>query len=223
MTDQALSRVDKFLAGATKKPASRGNLIFALDATASREKTWDTAAHLQAQMFREVAIMGVLDVQLVYFRGTRGVNAECKASGWVSEPMQLATLMAKIRCETGLTQIGRVLSHALREVRQRKINAMVYVGDCCEERREQIIGPARELGRLGVPIFMFQEGRDDSAELCFREIAAVTGGAYQRFDQGSAGQLGELLRAVAAFAVGGVVALERQGSAAARFLLGQVR
>ena len=69
MTDQAFSRVDKFLAGVAAKPVSRGSLIFALDATGSRERTWDTAAELQTQMFREIAGLGSLDVQLVYFRG----------------------------------------------------------------------------------------------------------------------------------------------------------
>jgi len=222
MTDQTLSRVDKFLAGMTAKPVSRGNLVFALDATASRERTWDTAAQLQVQMFREVAIIGSLDVQLVYFRGMTGVNAECKASGWVGDPMALAKLMAKIRCETGYTQIGRVLSHALREATQRKINAMVFVGDACEENRDQLIVSATELTRLGVPVFMFQEGNDQIARLRFQEIAELTHGAYHRFDQGSAQQLAELLRAVAAFAVGGTTALERQRSAAARLLLRQV-
>ena len=137
--------------------------------------------------------------------------------------MQLAKLMAKIRCEAGLTQIRRVLDHALQETAKRKVDALVFVGDACEERRNHLVTLADELGRLKVPVFMFQEGRDQQAEACFREIAEVSHGAYHRFDQGSAKQLGELLRAVAAFAMGGVAALERQGSAAARLLLGQMR
>jgi hypothetical protein len=222
MTDQTLSRVDKFLAGMTAKPVSRGNLVFALDATASRERTWDTAAQLQVQMFREVAVIGSLDVQLVYFRGMTGVNAECKASGWVGDPMALAKLMAKIRCETGYTQIERVLSHGLREAAKRKINALVFVGDACEEQRDQLVAAARDLADLEMPVFMFQEGNDQTARLRFQEIAELTHGAYHRFNQGSARQLAELLRAVAAFSVGGITALERQGSAAARLMLSQV-
>ena len=223
MTDQAFSRVDKFLAGVAAKPVSRGGLIFALDATGSRERTWDTAAELQTQMFREIAGLGSLDVQLVYFRGSTGLDAECKASGWVDNPMQLAKLMAKIRCEVGLTQIRRVLDHALQETARRKVDALVFVGDACEEKRNHLVTPADELGRLKVPVFMFQEGRDQDAELCFREIAERTRGAYERFNAAGATRLGELLKAVAAFAVGGVAALERQGSAAARLLLGQMR
>ena len=82
---------------------------------------------------------------------------------------------------------------------------------------------AHKLAQLGVPIFVFQEGRDLQAEQIFRELAQITRGAFHKFDQGSARQLGELLRAVALFATGGIAALERQGSAAARLLLGQIR
>ena len=217
------SRVSAFLAEAASKPRQRGNLLFALDATASRERTWDTASQLQASMFLEVVGIGGLDLQLIYFRGMRGVNAECKASPWISDPVALARLMAKIKCETGYTQIERVLSHASRETSQRKIGAVVYVGDACEEERGVLVRSARELGDLGIPVFMFQEGRDQEARARFQEIAELTHGAYHSFDQGSAKLLGELLKAVAAFAVGGVLALERQGSDAAKRLLGQIR
>ena len=223
--------VDSFLADVFDKqqrqqaasPPQRGNLIFALDATGSREATWDSAAELQVQMFKEAALLGGLDVQLVYFGGTQGFNATCKASGWVSNPMRLAKLMSGIRCEAGNTQIVRVLDHALRETPKRTINAMVYVGDCCEEKRAHLVTLAEKLGRLKVPAFMFQEGHDQQARAIFQAIAEASHGAYYAFDQGSAKQLADLLRAVAAFAVGGVVALEKQGTAAARFLLGQVR
>ena len=59
----------------------RGRLIFALDATVSRQPTWDQACHIQAEMFQETEALGGLDVQLVYYRGFR----ECKpASGMAS-------------------------------------------------------------------------------------------------------------------------------------------
>ena len=110
MTDLALSRVNKFLAGVSARPASRGNLVFALDATASRERTWDTACQLQARMFQEVAMIGSLSMQLVYFRGAKDLGGECKASRWVDNPADLASIMTKIRCDAGYTQIGRVLA-----------------------------------------------------------------------------------------------------------------
>ena len=49
---------------ATVVPGTRGRLLFALDATASRQLTWDSACQVQAAMFREAAAIGGLDVQL---------------------------------------------------------------------------------------------------------------------------------------------------------------
>ena len=42
----------------TKAAGSRGRLMFAIDATASREPTWDMACHLQSEMFEETAALG---------------------------------------------------------------------------------------------------------------------------------------------------------------------
>lgn len=204
------ARAAAFLAG---KVRAQGNLIFALDATASREPTWDMAAQLQAEMFHAAA---GLNIQLVYYRGF----GECKASGWMSDPMVLARLMSRIRCESGMTQIHRVLQHGLRATAERKIGALVFVGDACEESHDQLLALARE---LSTPVFLFQEGDNHLASMAFGAIARATRGAHLRFGAGSAKELGELLRAVAAFAVGGVAALEHQGSAAARLLLGQIR
>jgi hypothetical protein len=199
--DAFLSKV-KSLAPATGA-AQRGRLIFALDATMSRQPLWDTACKLQGDMFREAAAIGGLDVQLVYYRGL----AECRASTWVSNAETLAELMTRIDCRGGHTQIGRVLAHARAETERRKVQALVFVGDAMEEKIDDLCQAAGELGLLGVPAFMFQEGYDAIAEQAFREIARLTKGAYCRFDPGAAHQLGELLRAVAAYAAGGMKAL----------------
>src|SRR6478752_7237520 len=87
----------------------RGRLLFAMDATMSREPTWDRALQIQAEMFQETARIGGLDVQLVYFRGF----GECRSSKWVSDPTSLAALMTKVGCRGGYTQIGKVMSHIL--------------------------------------------------------------------------------------------------------------
>src|SRR4051794_32337673 len=181
----------------------RGRLIFALDATMSREPMWDTACHLQADMFREAAAIGGLDIQLLYYRGI----SECRASNWVSQAERLAGLMAAIDCRGGHTQIAKVLAHAKRETQKTKVQALVFVGDAMEEKLDDLCHSAGELGLLGVPAFMFQEGYEPIAEQAFREIARLTRGAYCRFDPGAAHQLGELLRAAAAYAAGGMRAL----------------
>jgi hypothetical protein len=181
----------------------RGRLIFALDATMSRQPLWDTACALQADMFREAAAVGGLDIQLVYYRGF----GECRASNWLSQAEELATLMTAIDCRGGHTQIGKIITHAKRETKRSNVQAMVFVGDAMEEKLDDLCHGAGELGLLNLPAFMFQEGQDRVAEQAFREIARLTHGAYCRFDIGAAHQLGELLRAVAAYAAGGMRAL----------------
>jgi hypothetical protein len=194
----------------------RGRLIFALDATMSRQPTWDTACKLQGEMFLEAQAIGGLDVQLIYFRGL----SECRASRWVSEPAALAALMEQIDCRGGRTQIRRVLSHACRETEKAKVQALVYVGDAMEETVDDVCTTAGELGLRGVPAFLFQEGNDREVDRTFRDIAQLTRGAYCRFNAGAAHELRELLRAVAAYAAGGLKAL---GDLSARRNAGAMR
>jgi hypothetical protein len=206
--------IDRFLAdaramGPTSVSEGRGRLIFALDATMSRQPAWDTALRLQAEMFEEAGKVGSLDVQLIYFRGFN----ECRASRWVSDTKGLRDLMTGIDCRGGHTQIGKVLSHARRETRKRKVNVLVFVGDALEEPIDTLAQRAGELGLLGVKLFIFQEGRDPMVERGFRELARLTGGAYARFDPNAAGQLARLLRAAAVYAAGGIKALKKSGSA----------
>ena len=60
----AVGEVDAFVrklaAMPAVKPSGRGRLIFAMDATASREPTWDRACHVQGQMFEVAADLGGL-------------------------------------------------------------------------------------------------------------------------------------------------------------------
>ncbi|OQW58241.1 MAG: hypothetical protein A4S14_07860 [Proteobacteria bacterium SG_bin9] len=213
--------VAKAKAMAPQADGKRGRLIFALDATMSRQPTWDMACQLQADMFAEAGLAGGLDVRLVYFRGL----SECRASPWISDTAQLARLMSRIVVEGGHTQIGRVLSETRREAVKDGVRALVFVGDAMEENVDELCAKAGELGLLKVPVFMFQEGHDPHAESAFREIARLSGGAWCRFDPGAAAQLRELLRAVAAYASGGRDALARlaKSTSGAAALLTQMK
>ena len=215
------AEVDAFLAKVARTPAAkasgtRGRLIFAMDATASREPTWDRACHIQSEMFLETEALGGLDIQLCYYRGFR----EFSTTAWLNSSADLLTQMRDVRCAGGMTQIERVLKHAAAESRKKKVDALVFVGDCMEENIDQLCHLAGELGILGVPAFLFHEGDDAAAERTFNEIARLSGGAYCRFDANSAQQLRDLLSAVAVFAAGGRRALEdfgkRQGGVALR-------
>ncbi|AGA91284.1 hypothetical protein Thimo_2560 [Thioflavicoccus mobilis 8321] len=190
-----------------RRAGGRGRLIFAMDATASREPTWDRASEIQAAMFAETRDLGGLEVQLAWYRGFR----EFETSPWCADAGELLARMTRVTCAGGLTQIARVLRHAEAEAGRGRVNALVFVGDCMEESRDELAGIAGRLGLLGVPGFFFQEGRDPVAEQAFRELARLSGGAWCPFDSRSPELLRDLLSAVAVFATGGRPALEAFG------------
>lgn len=216
--------IARFLAETRAKArrTAAGRLIFALDATISRRPTWERAAVLQAAMFDEAARIGGLEVQLVYYRG----RGECRASRWFADAADLARVMDRIDCRAGPTAIGRVLSHVAAEARERPVAAMAFVGDACEENETALRDLAAHAAMTGVACFMFQEGHDPTVARLFAGIADLTRGAHVPFDAGSADRLGELLRAVAAYAAGGREALlrlsERRDGDGARLLLGRM-
>lgn len=218
--------VDAFLSAVKQTPPAttaegRGRLIFSLDATASRQHTWDRAMALQSDMFVHTRGIGALDVQLVYYRG----YDECRASPWLSNADKVVAMMRKVSCQAGRTQIGRVLKHALAECRKKPVQALVFIGDCVEEDVDQLGNLAGQARLLGLPVFIFQEGHEPNASYAFKQIASLSGGAHCRFDESSAKQLGDLLNAVAVYAAGGRAALqqlEKQGSRQAGNLLQQL-
>ena len=214
--------VEAFLARAravVQPSAGIARLIFAMDATMSRQPTWDRAISLQAQMFQATKKAGKLAVQLAYFRGFN----ECRASRFVDDPESLAQLMTKVDCRGGNTQISRILSHVKSEAAKGPVKAVVFVGDACEEPIDQLCQSAGEIGLLGVPLFMFQEGTDAAATTAFKQMSKLTRGAYYRLDENAPGVLAELLGAVAAYATGGYEALQNHGSNTARALLSQMK
>jgi len=223
----AKDEVAEFLRKVAATPAQRaggsnGRLIFAIDATASRQPTWDRASHLQHEMFEEAAAIGGLELQVAFFRGF----GEFRATRWTADSKALIRPMSRVFCLGGHTQIERVLKHALKETKKERINALVYVGDCMEEDADALCHLAGQLGMLKVPVFVFQEGHDRIAENCFRQIAKLSGGAYCRFDSASAAMLRTLLRAVAAYAAGGRTALSdfsRKAGGEATLLLDQIK
>jgi hypothetical protein len=199
-----------FLDAASRVPALsqvKGRLIFAIDATMSRQPTWDRAAAIQSEMFDVAQSIGGLAVQLAFFRG----RGEFEVSEWTTTASTLAARMSQVTCRSGFTQLRRVLVHAGEEARRTRVGALVYIGDCFEENAAAVEKQAASLALRGVPAFMFHEGYDSGAEQVFREVARLTHGVYARFDAGAAQQLRELLRAAAVYAAGGAPALKDYG------------
>jgi hypothetical protein len=224
---QQQAQVEHFLEAARKNApvrtmSDRGRLIFALDATMSRQPSWDLAQQLQGQMFSAASGCGGLDIQLVYFRGF----GECRASGFVRDGAGLASAMAKISVRGGQTQIAKVLRHIKAEQAEATVGAFVFIGDAMEEKADDLARIAGELGLRGVKGFFFQEGGNPQVAACFKDLARLTGGAYAAFDTGAPGRLAGLLKAAAAYAAGGFAALEaraKSGEAEAKLLLGQMK
>ena len=209
---QARSVIDRFLDKVAATPApvggeGKGRLLFAMDATASREPSWDHACQIQGKMFEATAALGGLSVQLTYYRGFN----EFRATKWLDNSRALVRHMSAVYCLGGHTQIRKVLKHAIRETKREKLGALVFVGDCMEENVDDLCAMAGELGLLKVPAFMFHEGGETQASLAFRQIARLSGGAYLQFDAHSAAQLKSLLAAVAVYAAGGRRALAKLG------------
>jgi hypothetical protein len=213
---QRAAAVDAFLQRNREAMAAenRGRLIIALDATMSRQPTWDIAIELQAEMFAEAAKVGGLQVQLVFFRGN-----QCRFSDWSAKAHALADQMRRISCVAGETQIARVLAHIRNEHRRKPISAAIFIGDAVEEEPEALYDAAAGLP----PLFLFQEGSDPAVEVVFRRLKELTKGAHAKFDSGAARELADLLRAVAAFAAGGVKALTDIRTEGARRLLTQLK
>jgi hypothetical protein len=203
----------------TQSVEKQPRLLFAVDATASREPTWNTARAQQQEMFLAAGKVGQLAVQLCYYRGF----AEFNASRWLSDSAALAQLMGTVQCEGGHTQIARLLRHAQKEHRKLPIKALVFIGDAIEESADTLCDLAGQCGLLGLPLFLFQEGSTQQVATTFQTMAKLSGGACARFDAGSARTLAGLLGAVAAFAAGGRTALEKRSGDSAKLLLQQLK
>jgi hypothetical protein len=186
------------------KPGERGRLIFAMDATASRDPSWDQACHIQGEMFSETKSLGGLEIQLAYYRGF----GEFHASSWTGQADVLLREMTRVHCLGGRTQIAKLLKHAITETKKQRVQALVFVGDALEEDIDEVCYVAGELGMLNVPVFCFHEGGEISTRRGFEQVAKLTKGAYCPFDANSAQQLKDLLSAVAVYAAGGRRALE---------------
>lgn len=183
---------------------------FIVDATASRERTWEEAQTAQARMVRAVAEIGRVAIRLVQFGG--GALTD---HGWSADTRALARKMAAVRCRMGLTQIIPALQLFMEDAPA--ADAVILVGDAFEEDADALAPLLASCRAHHIRVFAFFDGEAGFSEHIYRKIAAGTRGRFARL--GDDLPLGDLCEGVALLASGGEKAVRRLGNARARALL----
>ena len=203
--------------------SQRPRLLFTMDATASREPSWNIAKEITGAMFE--AVPGALDVALAYHGGGRLQEI----TPFSTNARAFLDKLQMVQCRAGCTALNKILDAAI-DIPQLK--ALIYVGDCFEESAIEAVELAQQLKLKGVRCFMFHDtssgtqGYDvKTARTIFEQIAQITGGALLPFDENSPGMVKALLEAIAIFASLGIKALEQKTKylPAARLLLAQMK
>ncbi len=185
---------------------------FLIDATGSREHTWEQAQTIQARLFRTASGLKAIKLRLVYFGGNK-----LTALSWKKNARSVARHMAAVRCKAGLTQILEGLQKFANETPEDRAAAIILVGDCFEEDSAQAEHIAAQLKDKGIKIFSFIEGDDWTAHSVFQRLAEITGGRFAKF--GDELPLADLCEGVALLTSGSKKALRRLKNEKARLLL----
>ncbi|HET6308476.1 MAG TPA: hypothetical protein VFG12_14900 [Rhodopila sp.] len=183
----------------------RPRLVFAVDATASREPAWKAARQVTDALVK--ALPGALDVALAVHGGSRVHTF----TAFTSNPATLRDRAAGITCQAGITRLLPILATSLKHPNLRVI---IYIGDVFEESLPQARNLADSLGAQHTKLIVLHDTADPSARRdadLFWDLAHRTGGCVLPFDATAPNRLRDLLSAVAVYAVGGEKLLrERQ-------------
>ena len=177
--------------------ANRPRLVFAVDATASREPAWTAARQVTDALVK--ALPGELDVALAVHGGSRVHTF----TAFTANPATLRDRAAGIACEAGTTRLLPILAASLR---QQAVRVVIYVGDVFEESVVEARRLADLMGHQGTKLIVLHDTADPSARRdveVFWDFAKRTGGCVLPFDASAPGRLRDLLSAVAVYAVGG--------------------
>ena len=197
----------------------QSRLLFGIDATASRQPTWDAACRTQGELFTAAHQISNIAIQLCFYRGF----SEFTVSDWLTSETDLKHQIEKVACQGGQTQILRLLKHAIFEHNKLAVSVLLFIGDACEENQDQLYNLAGQCGLLQLPIFIFQEGTDRKATDSFRALANLSGGVHTTFDASSASTLAALLGALSRYVVGGIQALEMSAQSGDKIFLEQLK
>lgn len=204
------------LLAAATTPRRRPRMVFAFDATASREAAWDVARRTTDSIFR--ALPGQLDVALA----VHGGDTMHTFTGFLPDPAALRDKAASIRCEAGRTRLVDIMERTRDSA---DVRVCLYIGDLFEEEEETAYAAADALRLRACRVIILQDGTDERSARVFREIARRTGGALIPFDADAIERIRELLEAVSVLAVGGVRLLEQEKKTlpGATLLLGHLK
>jgi len=177
----------------------RGKLLFAIDATASREPAWEAAKQLTDSFFD--AVPGMIDIGLAAYGGNRVHTF----TPYVADARRLRRLASGISCRAGYTQLLPILR---RVVETGDVGVVLYITDAFEEDATTAARLAEMLKAKGTRVIVLFDGWSDSeARAVFEDLAARTGGAVLPFEASAIERLKGLIAAAAVLAVGGEVLL----------------
>jgi hypothetical protein len=176
---------------------SRPRLVFAVDATASREPAWTAARRVTDALVK--ALPGELDVALAVHGGSR-VHI---FTAFTNDAATLRDRAAGVECQAGSTRLLPILSASLKHP---SVRVVVYIGDVFEESVPQGRRLADAMGAQGAKLIVLHDTADPAARRdaeVFWDLAKRTGGCVLPFDANASGRLRDLLSAIAVYAVGG--------------------
>jgi hypothetical protein len=172
-------------------------LVFAVDATASREPAWAAAKQVTDALVK--ALPGELDVALAVHGGSRVHTF----TAFTDDANTLRDRAAGVTCQAGLTRLLPILATV---VKRPAVRVVVYIGDVFEESMHQGRRLADAMGTHGTKLIVLHDTSDPAARRdaeVFWDLVKRTGGCVLPFDASAPDLLRELLSAVAVYAVGG--------------------
>jgi hypothetical protein len=175
----------------------RPRLVFAVDATASREPAWAAARQVTDALFK--ALPGALDVALAVHGGSRVHTF----TPFTNDANTLRDRAAGVTCHAGSTRLLPILAACLR---QQGVRVVVYIGDVFEESVPRGRQLTDAMNAHGAKLIVLHDMADPVARRdaeVFWDLAKRTGGCVLPFDASAPGRLRDRWSAVAVYAVGG--------------------
>lgn len=179
------------------EPPGRPRLIFAVDATASREPAWRAARGVTDSLVK--ALPGALDVALAVHGGGRVHTF----TPYTTAANTLRDRAAGVMCKAGFTRLLPIMASAVKDP---GVKVVIYIGDVFEESLARGRRLADSMGARGTRLIVLHDTADPAARghaEIFWDLAKRTGGCVLPFEAGASRKLHDLVSAVAVYAVGG--------------------